>query len=198
MVTVLQVDDDPAVRELFAIFLAMGGYLPLEAGSGSECLELLKNQMPDLIILDLMMEPIDGWETLAAIKTIPAFREIPVIVVTGKQPSAEEIRRYGGDIWDYIIKPVDIEQVVAGLHTILAKNRGLVCEIAAAIKRGANPRAAEEYARYLRLVTVAHNLERRRRNRTWTENVSIEAEEKRLRMLRSELGIADSPAAEGT
>jgi two-component system OmpR family response regulator len=63
MDTILIVDDEPAIREIFTAYLERGGYTSLAVAGGMECLETLKTQKPDLILLDLMMEPMDGWET---------------------------------------------------------------------------------------------------------------------------------------
>ena len=73
MDTVLIVDDDPAIREIFTVYLEMEGYRILAAAGGMECLDLLKTQKPDLILLDMMMEPMDGWETLLAIRSQPGI-----------------------------------------------------------------------------------------------------------------------------
>ncbi|HQN92020.1 MAG TPA: response regulator, partial [Methanoculleus sp.] len=84
MYTILIVDDSPMIVDVFATMLQRGGYKPITSLSGEECLEVLKTTPPDLILLDIMMEPMDGWETLEKIKANPATRNIPVLMLTAK------------------------------------------------------------------------------------------------------------------
>jgi two-component system OmpR family response regulator len=117
MDTVLIVDDDPAIREIFSRYVEMGGYKVLAADGGSGCLEILKEHTPDIILLDLMMEPMDGWETLLAIRATASARQVPVIIITGKHPAPEDIQLYGSLIEDYVGKPVDFRMVVKSLKS---------------------------------------------------------------------------------
>lgn len=66
---------------------------------------------PDLVLLDIMMEPMDGWETLERIKTSPALRHIPVLMLTAKPLTPEEANEYGPYIEDYILKPTTHHQL---------------------------------------------------------------------------------------
>lgn len=191
METILLVDDDPAIRELFAIYLEMGGFRPLTVATGSECLKLLGQETPDLMILDLMMEPMDGWDTLLAVSDARLSRHPPILVLTGKHPVPEEILQYGGMIWDYIVKPVDVKQIVSSLHDIIGKNRELQDEMKGAYSPGKDQSAVEEYARLLRVVRIARNLEVRRRERPWTDPIWINALEERLNALHIQLGFPD-------
>ena len=68
MNTILVVDDSPFIVDVFVTMLERGGYRTVAAYGGEECLEILKTVTPDLILLDIMMEPMDGWETLEKIK----------------------------------------------------------------------------------------------------------------------------------
>ncbi|HII99714.1 MAG TPA: response regulator [Methanoregula sp.] len=191
METILLVDDDPAIRELFAIYLEMGGFRPITAFGGSGCLEVLRQETPDLIILDLMMEPMDGWDTLRAVADARLSRLPPIVVLTGKQPVLADILRYGGMIWDYIVKPVDVKRIVSSLHAIIGREIELQEAMTAAYSAGKDRDAVQEYARLLRLVTVARNLETRRRERPWTDTIRIRSLEERLNTLHTQLGFPD-------
>ncbi|NMB79409.1 MAG: response regulator [Methanomicrobiales archaeon] len=191
--TVLLVDDDPAIRELFTIYLARGGFRPLAVAGGAACLEFLRTETPDLLVLDLMMEPMDGWETLEAITTNPAGAGIPVVIITGKQPVAADILRFGPLIWDYRLKPVDMEQVVKSFGPVIERDRSLRRQLQEAITRGADPELAGEYSRLLHLVRVAKKLELRRRKSSWTEPVPVDRQETRLHDLHAQLGLSGTP-----
>lgn len=197
MDTIVHVDDDPAVRELFALYLTLGGYRPLSVPGGAACLELLKRETPDLLVLDLMMEPMDGWETLVAIIERQAPRQIPVVIISGKQPVPKEILKFGGYLWAYLIKPVDIERAVASFHAIISRDRELLKQAELALRRGADPKLISEYACTLRLVTVAHTLDQRRKRYAWTESVPIKNHEDRLHVLHTLLGFPDSLLEQG-
>lgn len=89
---ILLVDDNKQIRSINAARLVAGGYQVREAGDGIEALKLLKEEMPDLIILDLMMPVMDGYKVLQVVKSSPQTRGVPVIVLSGKgQP--EEIEK---------------------------------------------------------------------------------------------------------
>jgi CheY-like chemotaxis protein len=191
MDTVLIVDDDPALRELFSIFLEMGGYRTQAASGGTECIELLKTQQPDLILLDLMMEPLDGWETLSAIRNYPPSSHIPVIIITGKQPIPEEIYQYGGLIEDFIVKPVDFKLIAESFHRIIEKTRNLGREIERIGNEVQEPELLNEYACLLRLIRVVFNLEKRCGDPSWTESIPFTEHEKRLQLLHKKLNCPD-------
>jgi threonine synthase len=93
------VDDLPDARRLIRrVLQSQGEYTLLEASSGAEALEIARNQLPDLIILDLMMPEMDGFSVLDALKSNPTTGNIPVIVVTAKELTPEEEKRLRGRI----------------------------------------------------------------------------------------------------
>jgi threonine synthase len=93
------VDDTPDARRLIRrILQAQGNYSLFEATNGQEAIELAQKEVPDLIILDLMMPEIDGFTVLDALKANPQTASIPVIVVTAKELTAEEKKRLQGRI----------------------------------------------------------------------------------------------------
>jgi len=119
MTTVLIVDDNQDIRDLFATFLTMSGFSTLTASGGEECLELLKNTHPDLILLDIMMEPMNGWEVLTQIKNLPDSEDIPVFMVSGKVLSDDERKKYDGQYKMYIMKPVMPERLTKAITDAL-------------------------------------------------------------------------------
>jgi two-component system OmpR family response regulator len=189
MDTILIVDDEPAIREIFTAYLEMKGFNALTVTGGRECMDLLKMQKPDLILLDMMMEPMDGWETLLAIRSDPASRHIPVIIITGKQPVPEEILQYGGMIEDFIVKPIEFHKIITGLPRIIEDNKNLGLLTAQKKEEGGDPAFINEYPRVLRLVRVTHHLMKRFRDIPWTERISLQKQEERLIWLHNRLGF---------
>jgi len=91
--TVLLVDDDPGMLGLHRRLVEQAGYQALTAQSGSEALEKLETVLPDLILLDLMMPEMDGFEVLAALHSREATRDIPVIILTARMLSEADLER---------------------------------------------------------------------------------------------------------
>ncbi len=119
MTTILIVDDNADIRDIFTIFLTMSGFSTLLASGGEECLALLKTNHPDLILLDIMMEPMDGWRTLTLIKNLPEIKNIPVIMVTGKAITESEMQMYSNQFNRYLMKPVTSGQLKDAIVGIL-------------------------------------------------------------------------------
>jgi len=191
MDTVLIVDDESAIREIFTLYLERKGFKPHAASGGLECLDLLKTQTPDLILLDLMMEPMDGWETLLGIRQYPPSSQIPVIIITGKQPTSEDILQYGGLIEDFIVKPVDFKIICESFHRIIENDRELVREIDRIWNREQDTGLLTEYASLIRLVNVTKNLEKRLNDRQCIDQIPLKKLEERLQELNKKLGFTE-------
>ena len=96
--SVLIVEDDPATREIMARTLANDGWKVTEAENGKVALERLAEAVPDLILLDLMMPEMDGFEFVSAIREKEAWRSIPVVVVTAKDITPQDQMRLEGNV----------------------------------------------------------------------------------------------------
>ena len=117
--TIMIVDDSTFIVDGLVAILKRKGYKPVPALSGDECLELLKTSTPDLILLDIMMEPMDGWQTLTLIKNTPAKKDIPVFMVTGKAITDGEAQKYRGQFKIYLMKPVTPKQLKEAIEGYL-------------------------------------------------------------------------------
>lgn len=190
--TILIVDDDPAIREIFTVYLDRAGYRILTVPGGKECLEMLETQIPDLVLLDLMMEPMDGWETLLAIRHYPSPSYVPVIIITGKSPVPEEILQYGILIDDFIVKPVDFKRISESIHCIIGKDRDLDREIDRVKTGEHDPGLLGEYSSLLRLVGVVHNLKKRLKDPLWADRIPLKQQEERLQWLHKKIGCPDN------
>ncbi|MDF2957709.1 MAG: DNA-binding response regulator [Candidatus Alkanophagales archaeon MCA70_species_1] len=123
---IMVVDDDPDIVEMVRRILEAEGYEVVHAYSGVECLELLKSmdRRPDLILLDIMMETINGWETLRRIKSDEVLKEIPVcmltvVPLTPETATSEDIE----NIENYIVKPFTKEDILKCVRDILERER---------------------------------------------------------------------------
>ena len=117
---ILVVDDEATNVDLLEQELADAGYRTLSAASGEAALELSRKDKPDLILLDVMMAGIDGYETCRRLKAAEATRAIPVIFLTALSDSFEKVRGFGAGAVDYVTKPFDLEELLARVRTHLA------------------------------------------------------------------------------
>jgi CheY-like chemotaxis protein/nitrogen-specific signal transduction histidine kinase len=102
--TVLVVDDDPKAVQLLSVYLDPVGYRVLSAFSGQEGIEVARQQRPDLIVLDLMMPVVSGFDVVEALKRDAATASIPIIIVSAKELSAKDRDRLNGDVHKVIAK----------------------------------------------------------------------------------------------
>ena len=158
MYTILVVDDSPFVVDVFVTMLERGGYRTVAAYGGTECLEILKTVIPDLILLDIMMEPMDGWETLEHIKENPETKEIPVLMLTAKQLTPAEAQEYGIYIEDYILKPITHRELYDAITYVLHRRQALRLDVETARKAGFGTEIINEYARLVKSIDVNHRL----------------------------------------
>ncbi len=116
---ILIIDDDPAFLNLVEQVLTQKGYEVLKARSGREGLRLIFDQRPDLVLLDVAIPGVDGWQVCRRIREIS---DIPVIMITGRHKSEEDVVRgldHGAD--DYITKPVGSRELVARVRAVLRR-----------------------------------------------------------------------------
>src|SRR5262249_8173549 len=123
--TVLAVDDDPIVLELMDAVLGPEDFTVVKAGSGQEGLELARTRHPDVIVLDLLMPDLDGFQVLGELKGNPATAHIPIIILTCKTLSQEDKQRLNGRV-NYLKQKSDFSRTdfVAYLRS-LVKHRGV-------------------------------------------------------------------------
>ena len=118
---IMVVDDNPDILLSIKNGLEYSAeYKVIGAESGEKCLEILEVEMPDLILLDIMMPEMSGWETYDRIKENEAWRKIPLVFLTAR---TDKIARDAGDFLgeDYIEKPFEIDNVVERIDKILGR-----------------------------------------------------------------------------
>ena len=117
---ILVVDDEPDIVKIVKIAMELANYEIIEAYSGEECLEkLAKGPLPNLVLLDIMMPGMSGYETCEKIRENKAYNGIKVVMLTakGQKGDAEEGLKVGAD--DYIIKPFDPYELIEQVKEIL-------------------------------------------------------------------------------
>jgi DNA-binding response OmpR family regulator len=123
MFRVLVVEDNPNARKLMAAVLEQHGYEPVCAQDGVEALEILDKRHVDLILLDIMMPRMDGYEFTEILRANVALGEIPILMVTAKETPADRRKGFIIGTDDYMVKPVDEEEMVLRIGALLRRSR---------------------------------------------------------------------------
>jgi len=121
---ILVVDDEPTIVRLMEFILARQGHEMLVAVNGEEALEKIRAHSPDLVLLDIMMPRIDGYEVARAVRADPATASLPIIMLSAKAQEEDIRRGVGIGVDEYITKPFSPEHlvhVVAGYLSRLNK-----------------------------------------------------------------------------
>lgn len=118
---IMLVEDDQPILELMEILLKRIGYEPLIVPDVLEALEIVKKNPPALILLDVMMEPMDGWEFLEKIRDEYGMKDLPVILFTASPSVDERLRTMHDTRLGVLEKPVSITDLKAGLEKFLGK-----------------------------------------------------------------------------
>jgi CheY-like chemotaxis protein len=117
---ILFIEDERPMLELVRQSLKLAGYSLTGATSGQEGLDLMHTKKPDLLLLDLMMPGINGWDVYRTIKADTTLVDVPVIVITAKIPPADLVIVQGlPPAEDYITKPFDIASLIRAIEKLL-------------------------------------------------------------------------------
>ncbi|HEY4667362.1 MAG TPA: response regulator [Anaerolineales bacterium] len=117
---VVCIEDEPEMIDLVRLILGRRGFEVVGANGGLEGLELVASEKPDLVLLDLMMPDMDGWEVYQRMKSDEALREIPVVVVTAKAQSIDKVLGlHIAKVDDYITKPFGPQELLESVEKIL-------------------------------------------------------------------------------
>lgn len=116
--TILVVDDEPRIRDLVRLNLELEHYTVLEASNGVEALEEVREHLPDLVILDVMMPDMDGFETLRAMREVST---VPVIMLTVRQSDQDKIHGLDLGADDYMAKPFNPRELSSRVRALLRR-----------------------------------------------------------------------------
>jgi len=155
---VLYVDDEPLLTMAFVETLKIKGYQARGALNGEECLEKVKEECPDIIILDIMMKPMSGWDILLKIAEDENIDGVLIIMQTGKSLTLQDALTYGKYIDDYMVKPVKFPDMILAIERLLKRNQEIEEEIKKARKSGISENILSQYASLKRQVIINDRL----------------------------------------
>jgi DNA-binding response OmpR family regulator len=119
---ILCIEDEAEMIELMRLILSRKGYQVSGAVGGQEGLEKVRKEMPDLVLLDLMMPDMGGWEVYQQMKADEKMKDIPVIIVTAKAQSIDKVLGlYIAKVDDYIAKPFSPSELIDSVEHVLRK-----------------------------------------------------------------------------
>ncbi|HYP24253.1 MAG TPA: response regulator [Actinomycetota bacterium] len=117
---VLVADDEPALRKLLKTNMELEGYETLEASNGAEVLQCVERDNPDIILLDIMMPVMDGWEVMTALAANPEYEQ-KVILVSAKASDDAQLQGWELGADEYITKPFDLESLLQRVRDVAAR-----------------------------------------------------------------------------
>jgi pilus assembly protein CpaE len=121
MPRVLIVDDDPGILKLVERALGSKGYEVLTATTGTEGLNRIQTEKPDIIVLDKVMPDIEGFEVTRRLRREPAFAHIPIIILTGASQLGDKLDAFNAGADDYLTKPFEVDELAARLAALLRR-----------------------------------------------------------------------------
>jgi DNA-binding response OmpR family regulator len=120
---VLVVEDEPDVAELLRYNLVREGYDVVLAPNGADALRHARESRPDLVLLDLMIPQLNGWEVCRRLKQEPATRAIPVIIVTARVEEGDKVLGFEMGADDYVTKPFAVRELLARVRAVIRRSR---------------------------------------------------------------------------
>ncbi|PPS42338.1 response regulator transcription factor [Chroococcidiopsis sp. TS-821] len=117
----LLVDDEPGLREAVKDYLQESGFTVQVASNAQEGWELLQQTTPDLVISDIMMPQVDGYQFLKQMRDDPRFQTLPVVFLTAKGMTTDRIQGYQAGVDAYLPKPFDPDELVAIVENLIAR-----------------------------------------------------------------------------
>ena len=119
---ILCIEDEPEMIDLIRLILGRRGFEVAGAGGGKEGLEKVRQELPDLVLLDLMMPDMDGWEVYQQMKADEKTKDIPVIVVTAKAQSIDKVLGlHIAKVDDYIAKPFSPQELLNSVDKVFGE-----------------------------------------------------------------------------
>ena len=123
MFTILVVEDDLPLQRMICAFLGLNGYHTISAGNGEEALEAIEKVLPDLVIADVMMPVMDGWELTRELRQ--AYPLMPIMLVTARTTLEDKRAGFTSGADDYLTKPVDLDELLLHVVALLRRSQAM-------------------------------------------------------------------------
>ncbi len=120
---VLVVEDEPDVTELIRYNMAREGWEVATASNGTDALKRARESLPDIILLDIMVPQLNGWEVCRRLKQDPATQAIPVIMVTGRVEEGDKVLGFEMGADDYVTKPFSPRELIARVRAVIRRGK---------------------------------------------------------------------------
>lgn len=120
---ILVIDDDVAINELIKVNLELNGYNVLQAYDGTTGFAIAKQELPDLIILDVMMPEVDGYTVAQRIRQNPTTEETPILMLTALSQLNDKVKGFNIGVDDYLVKPFEMEELQVRVKALLKRSR---------------------------------------------------------------------------
>ena len=120
---ILVIDDDIAINELIKVNLELNGYNVLQAYDGTTGFAIAKQELPDLIILDVMMPEVDGYTVAQRIRQNPTTEETPILMLTALSQLNDKVKGFNIGVDDYLVKPFEMEELQVRVKALLKRSR---------------------------------------------------------------------------
>ena len=121
---ILCIEDEPEMIDLIRLILGRRGFKVSGAAGGKAGLQAIREELPDLVLLDLMMPDMDGWEVYQQMKSDELTRHIPVIVVTARAQSIDKVLGiHIAKVDDYIAKPFSPQELLSSVEKVLGQDK---------------------------------------------------------------------------
>ncbi len=124
MAKILLVEDNEMNRDMLSRRLERRGYSVIIAVDGAEGIEKTRSAAPDLILMDMSLPVLDGWEATRQLKTAPETQSIPIIALTAHAMSGDREKAIEAGCDDYDTKPIDLNRLLSKIETLLHKSSG--------------------------------------------------------------------------
>jgi two-component system alkaline phosphatase synthesis response regulator PhoP len=119
---ILIVDDEPGITDLVGRALRQQGYKTICAADGDEALNMIFEELPDMVILDLMLPKMDGWEVCRRVKSDKKTKNIPVLMLTARNSAEDVVQGLDLGADDYMRKPFPLAELLARIRVLLRRN----------------------------------------------------------------------------
>lgn len=123
MFSILVVEDDLALQRMMCAFLGVNGYQTIAAVNGEDALNAIEKVMPDLVIADVMMPVMDGWELTRELRS--SYPRLPIMLVTARSTLEDKRQGFTSGADDYLTKPVDLDELLLHVEALLRRSQAM-------------------------------------------------------------------------